>query len=54
MAGQFEHFRIAVGRKEVDAATMRDGKVVHLLREYLDSGRCLARFGRASVVGGGG
>jgi hypothetical protein len=53
MAGEFAHFRIMIGGKEVDAATMRDGKVVHL-REYLDSGKLLARLGHATAVGGGG
>ena len=42
MACEFVHFRIVIGGKEVDAATMRDGKVVHL-REY-----------RVTAVGGGG
>jgi hypothetical protein len=53
MAGEFAHFRTVIGGKEVDAATMRDGKVVHL-REYLDSGDLLARRGHATAVGGGG
>ncbi len=49
MAGEFAHFRTAIGGKEVDAAT----KVVHL-REYLDTGKLLARLGHATAVGGGG
>jgi hypothetical protein len=53
MAGEFAHFRVVIGGKEVGAATMRDGKVVHL-REYLDSGKLLARLGHATAVGGGG
>lgn len=53
MAAEFEHFRIVVGGKEVDAASMRDGQVVHLWG-YLDSGTLLARLGHATAVGGGG
>jgi hypothetical protein len=52
MAGEFAHFRIVIGGKEVDAATM-DGKVVHL-REYLDPAKLLARLGHATAVRGGG